>query len=127
MKPNLIDMKRSAPDEEAGEDAMPASMNGEQYPYGLCMQLSEEDMAKLGLTGLPTVGTEVHGMFVAQVTSASQDAGDDQDRRIAIQITMLQLEVEAPHAGEEKETTKTENMEFTGTFKPAKRPAVIVD
>lgn len=127
MDLKLIDMKRSSPDEESGETAMPAGPDGEQYPYGLQINLCEDELAKLGIQQLPPVGIEVHGMFAGQITSASQDPGDDGDRRLTIQIMYLAMEAEKPHPGEGKETAKQESAENSkpGMFRSFGKPIIV--
>lgn len=110
----MVDMKREASDMEAGPSAMPADEG--QYPYGLCINLDKDELDKLGITTLPTVGTEVHISAVGKVTRVSQSAsesgaGVDEKTSIAIQITMMSAAVEAPHPGEGKETAADEMRE----------------
>lgn len=111
-EPKLVDMKRSKPDEEAGEYAMPAGADGSQYPYGLCISLEGEDLRKLGISKMPAVGTELHMIAVGMVTSANQPVDDPEEARISIQITMMQAAVEKSHPGEESETVADEDREM---------------
>ena len=110
----LTDMKRDAADMESEDDAMPADDEG-QYPYGLNICLDKDELDKLGITKLPAIGAEFHGIFVAQVTRISQSADmsmGDESMSMSLQITMLDIKEEAPHPGEENETIKDERKEF---------------
>lgn len=113
MDMKLVDMKREE-EKEPEEVAMSGSMS--PYPYGLCIHLDKDEMDKLGITELPSVGMEYHIFAVGQVNSVSQSAsdygqGEDESSSMGIQITMLQLVPEPPHAGEEKETPAIESKE----------------
>ena len=69
---NMVDMKRSKPDDESGETAMPAGPDGEQYPWGLQINLQSEDLAKLGIQDLPAIGAEIMGHFRGIVTATAR-------------------------------------------------------
>lgn len=126
MDLKLIDMKRDKPDEESGPTAMPADDEGPQYPYGLQLNLCDDELEKLGITDLPTVGGEVHGMFAGMITQASQEPGDG-ERRLSIQIMYLAMEAEKPHPGEGSETAEDETRENSkpGMFRSLKKPVII--
>ncbi len=126
MDLKLIDMKRDQPDEESGPTAMPADLEGPQYPYGLNINLCDDELEKLGITELPTVGGEVHGMFAGMITSANQEPGDG-ERRLSIQIMYFAMEAEKPHPGEGKETAEDETRENSkpGMFRSLKKPVII--
>lgn len=123
---DLLDMKRSTPDEESGESAMPAGPTGEQYPYGLQISLYEDELKKFGVNTLPSVGMEVHGQFTGQITCTSIEPGEG-ERRMTIQIMYLGMEVEKPHPGEENETAKDEAAENRkpGMFRPLGKPIIV--
>jgi hypothetical protein len=75
--------------------AMPAGkVSGPEYPYGCCISLDDESLAKLKLDGdLPQVGEMIHFEALAKVTSASMnerinaDGSKDNCCRIELQIT----------------------------------------
>lgn len=108
---NLVDMKsaESTDDSYAQPSAMGAEMP--EYPYGLCIHLGQEQLTKLGITDLPAPGQEYHINAVGMVTRASKEVGGDAETAIDIQITMLELIPEKPHAGEGKETPADESKE----------------
>src|SRR6266567_4995889 len=71
------------------------------YPYGLCISLDEDTLAKLKLDGdLPDVGEMIHLAAMAKVTSVSEREREDTTGnktrccRVELQITHLATEVE---------------------------------
>jgi len=89
----LKDMKLSK--EEAKEEyGPPTTANLPKYPYGLCLTLCDEVLAKLGIDALPKVGSEVRGQFVATVSSVSayQDQENESEGNVSLQITGLDIE-----------------------------------
>lgn len=80
--------------EEAAEYAggAPVATNpgdGPKYPWGLCIDLNDEVLKKLGITELPAVGTVFVIEAQAKVTSMNQSEQIDGDKegRISLQIT----------------------------------------
>tara|TARA_R110000868_G_scaffold299121_1_gene559350 strand:- start:85 stop:447 length:363 start_codon:yes stop_codon:yes gene_type:complete len=111
----LVDLKRAEADETSESAAMPIGPDGGQYPYGCCICLDKDELDKLGITKLPEIGAEFHGVFVAQVTRISQSADMgmcDESMSMSLQITMLEIKEEAAHPGEGTETAKDEAREF---------------
>ena len=118
----MVDMAKTPADvkKEVGNTVMPSSPamadkpSVPTYPYGLCLALTEEEMAKLGLDGdLPSVGEMIHLCAMAKVTSVSEsereDTGGNKTKccRVELQITHLATESEdeenaAYDAAEEK-------------------------
>jgi hypothetical protein len=100
----MIDMVKSAEDvkKEIGNSfpATPAAPTVAAYPYGLCLSLEEDELAKLGLDDLPNVGEMIHLCAMAKVTSVSQNEREMTDgskkscRRVELQITHLATESE---------------------------------
>lgn len=69
------------------------------YPWGLCISLEKRELDKLGIAQLPPVGVEVTFTAVAVVTSVNQSArqGEDEESRVGLQITQLQVAgIESP-------------------------------
>lgn len=100
----MVDMARSP--QEVKKDLSPAPMSSPDssepvYPYGLCINLSEEEIDKLGIdTGDCCIGDMIHLFAMAEVTSVSEhktktaDGSEKQCCRIELQITHLGLEDE---------------------------------
>lgn len=88
----MINMKMSA--EEAKEyNGGLYTEDAPQYPYGLCIDLSDDTMKKLGITELPAVGAEMTLMAKVTVTrtGAYQTQGSDKESSMALQITDMEL------------------------------------
>lgn len=94
----MVDMA-SSPAELAEEKAESAGKVQAKYPYGLCIRLDEEAMAKLDLDpDDASVGDTVSFMAMAKVTAVSQNEkiGDDGEPEVCscieLQITNLCME-----------------------------------
>ena len=85
----MINMKRAPEREE-----MPGEIEKDepQYPYGLCLHLSKDEMDKLGITALPTVGSEmtITAKVFVKSTSACETQGG-KDMRMDLQITDMEV------------------------------------
>lgn len=97
----MIDMAKEPEDLSDPIPETSATPSAPQYPYGLCIALTEEELAKLGLDdGLPEVGMMIHLSAMAKVTSVSQneretsDGGKKNCCRVELQITHLAAENE---------------------------------
>lgn len=71
------------------------------YPWGLCLSLDEDSLAKVGVGDeMPSVGEMIHLCAMAKVTSVSENEMEDGNggkktcRRIELQITHLATENE---------------------------------
>ncbi len=64
-----------------------------QYPYGLCLRLGKDEMSKLGIKGLPSVGDSfvIEAKSVVKTVSASAGEGGDY-ASIELQITDMGLD-----------------------------------
>ncbi len=99
----MVDMARSP---EAVKADAPCTLGdkppkGPLYPWGLCISLETETLAKLGLDGeMPSVGEMIHLCAMAKVTSVSENEMEDSNggkttnRRVELQITHLATENE---------------------------------
>lgn len=67
--------------------------NDPEYPYGLCINLDEQQLAALGMKDLPKVGASITIEATANVTSVSENETQGGTRRsLSLQITELGLE-----------------------------------
>lgn len=92
-EPKIVNMQRTEAEKAKAEEACKAMpCDGPDYPWGLCLNLGKDELAKLGITELPKVGDEFHIYGVACVTrvsqSASQDTGED-SKSVELQVTAL--------------------------------------
>lgn len=116
---SMVDMAQDA--EEAKEEmAQPIAASNPVYPYGLCISLTEDEIEKLGMEGLPNVGDLMHIMGTAKVTSVSQneremgDGSKKQCCRVELQITHLTAEDE-----DDEGRTEARRERFYGNGKAA--------
>ena len=89
-----------------GPMAAPVSVN--RYPYGLCLSLDQDDLAKLDMPLDAEVGDMIHVMAFARVTSVSkQELADGKcNCRVELQITHLALEDEDQEMGQDAEAAE---------------------
>lgn len=87
----LVDLKRKA---EAEAEAAPRQSVEAEYPYGLRLVLDEETLAALGITSLPTVGTEYTIVAKASVVEVMDrtSANGERHRSMDLQIEKMQLD-----------------------------------
>lgn len=98
----LVDLKLTKKDmaEEASPEQNP-------YPYGVCLNLDTDELAKLGITSanLPEVGDEYHVVAVGKVTRVSENEteGSDYSCGLGIQITAMELTPESQGGSDDDE------------------------
>lgn len=81
----FVDMARSP--EEKSED-MPMTMDQPDYPYGLCISFSQDELDKLDLEDDCEVGDMLHLFCIAKVSSVSKrEINGEPNCRIEMQIT----------------------------------------
>ena len=73
-----------------------------RYPYGLCLSLTDVELAKLKLD-IPDAGDMIHLFAMAKVTSVSQNENTKGEKccRVELQITHLGLENEDEEEADE--------------------------
>lgn len=103
----MVSMTRS-PEEKAEqrlEDMMPPSiLTMPDVPPGLCIVLTEKELAKLDLDDEAEVGDTIHLMALAKVTSIrKEDTSSGCTCRIELSITDLSVEDENDEGEEEEE------------------------
>jgi hypothetical protein len=87
----MVNMKSTEkPDDERTELEKP------EYPYGLCIELDEESLGKLGVTELPKVGATmtITAKVFVKTTSAYTNMDEGEEKRVQLQIT--DMEIAAP-------------------------------
>lgn len=91
----LTDLSLSA--EEAKESMLGYASakleDAPKYPYGLCIELGKESMAKLGMSSLPAVGSEM--MIMAKVKVSSVSSREEQggaESCVGLQITAMEIQ-----------------------------------
>lgn len=86
---DLKDMKRSA---KSGGPEM-AEYKEPEYPYGLCINLDTESLAKLGLEKLPEIGDYMVMIARVKVESVqeSQKEGQPMHQNLGLQIIEMDI------------------------------------
>lgn len=88
----MVNMKMSR---EERKEALGAevAMDQPEYPYGLCIDLDDDALAKLGITDLPKVGATIVFKAQAKVKSVSsnQYEGSEPESRMSLQITDMEI------------------------------------
>jgi hypothetical protein len=96
----LRDMKHEQ--EEGEEDHLRLQPINDDYPYGLCISLTEKDLEKLGLDDDVRSGDFLHGAFMAKVTSISHHNRNGKDSCcIELQIVAMGIEDESTEVEDE--------------------------
>lgn len=95
---DLIDVKRTEADKKAEREKWEGSpISGDDYPYGLCLHLDNETIAKLGLTEADfDTGQPVAVIGSGMITSESINSiNGKKHRSMTIQLQKLNVHQEA--------------------------------
>jgi hypothetical protein len=87
----MVNMQMSA--EEAKEETDPSPDDAPRYPWGLCIDLDDDALAKLGITTLPAVGSTMtlQASVTVSRTGAYQTQGSEKEMSLGLQITDMAL------------------------------------
>ena len=103
MPENLTSMKRTKAEKKEGSDEVCCSGDQEDFPYGLRVDLRDEEIEKLGIS-LPEVGSTMVLVANVKVTSVSERADEDgENRNVELQITEMEL---APYENDNTDHAK---------------------
>lgn len=92
----LVSMKRSEADKSEAMGCSPCHDDMPDYPYGTRLNLDEEQLAKLGITAMPTAGATVLIEAKGMVTGMREEHIDGKLRRgLEIQLTELGIDTGA--------------------------------
>jgi hypothetical protein len=89
----MISMKLT-PAEAKSETMLgePAESDLPKYPYGLTICLCDDELAKLGITEIPKVGSVMQLTALVEVCSVSQyENQEGADSNLSLQITDMEL------------------------------------
>ncbi len=114
MFSKMVDMRRSDAEKTAADGPFACSTvggpTGPDYPYGLRIRLSEDELAKLDLDGDCTAGDMIDLRAFAKVINVNVEEVDGKPRRsIELQIQQIALEneeTEEPAAPARKRTAR---------------------
>ena len=85
--------KRDKTSEEKIYTTMAEPGDGPKYPWGLCLNLDEQQLEQLGIKDLPKVDSTVTLTAKATITSVSENQTQEGTRRsVSIQITDLAID-----------------------------------
>lgn len=97
MFSKMVDMRRSDSEKMASDGPFACSTvggpTGPDYPYGLRIRLSQDDLAKLDLEGDCQAGDMIDLRAFAKVINVTDDDVDGKTRR-SIELQIQQLAVE---------------------------------
>ncbi|TDY26300.1 hypothetical protein B0G81_6810 [Paraburkholderia sp. BL6665CI2N2] len=91
----LVSMERTEAEKKAAEDRWKEQADeGPDYPYGLCISLGSDELAKLGIKDLPSIGAEMSLTATVKVTSVSSSESERGDgyKSVSLQITQMALD-----------------------------------
>ena len=89
MHSGLVDMAR---DDKPNENAVPAVLSENKYPYGLQISLSEDELEKLDVDHSDwKVGETFHLHAFAKVTSISENQREDGEKSCCVQLQITHL------------------------------------
>lgn len=103
----LVDMRKTPAEKAEDAVCMPMGVVNE-YPYGLCMSLCDEELEKLDVdyTDLQ-VGDIIDMRAMARVTSVSKNETEVGERiRVELQIVLLGIESESEEVDEPRSRLK---------------------
>ncbi len=124
--PELVDLKLSKSERKEAIKP-PSEYSGPQYPYGLCLDLNEDTLEKLGIKDLPGVGDEMHFIAVAHVTSARSSEYEESglSKSICLQISDMAI-IKREKASEDSpnDSAHKESKEDDAAVQP-KRPIAV--
>lgn len=91
MEMKMVNMKQSKKESETM--AAPVEVDASEYPYGLCLNLEKEEIAKLGL-GTPKAGAKfmLHAAVEVKSVTVSDQADGSGYKSLSLQITNMALE-----------------------------------
>lgn len=106
----LVDMRKTPAEKAEDTMCMPSGCINE-YPYGLCVSLGDEELNKLEADYSDlTVGDIIDMRSMARVTSISKNETESGERtRIELQIVMLGIENESTEADDEPRSRLRKN------------------
>jgi hypothetical protein len=95
-EPKVVSMERTPAEKKKAEEACKAMpCEGPDYPWGLCINLGKDELAKLGVKDLPEVGQEFHIFGAACVTRVSQSASQEGDESMGVELQITALGIMA--------------------------------
>ncbi|MDE2097466.1 MAG: hypothetical protein KGL39_09495 [Patescibacteria group bacterium] len=87
----LVDLKRTKAEKKA--DSNPSTYEGNDYPYGLTVELDHDALQKLGIDKMPKAGDTMHVQAHAHVKSVEerQHSGGKKSRRMSLELRKMAI------------------------------------
>lgn len=78
-------------DAETQEYSSAAAVEPPRYPWGLCIELDNDALDKLGIPALPAVGEtmKIEARVLVSAVSMNDRADGEKQRRVSLQITEM--------------------------------------
>lgn len=101
----LVNMKREGDD--SPKEAMISAAPGEQYPWGLRVTLTQDELDKLGITKLPEVGTRLKLVAEVKVVSREESqrehegGGEQKQKSLGLVMCKLGIGKRTPESAED--------------------------
>lgn len=108
----MIDMKRKV---EKEDSTVLAPEMRDEYPYGLRIRLGNDELAKLGMTELPAIDSEMKLTALVCVVEISQSdsASGEPYRSVELQIEQMALAPAKEETGESSDDSMAKAMYST--------------
>lgn len=87
----LVSMKRSQKADKEAMGGPSLSSKGENYPYGLRIDLGHEEMKKLGMKKLPKAGAMHKFTAHAKVTRAQESISEESGKRRSMNLQIMKM------------------------------------
>jgi len=103
----MVSMKMAPKKGDKGDEVKCCGMDQEEkYPWGLRINLGDEELKKLGIKELPKVGQELPFTATVKVVGVrSNESQDGENRNVELQITECALEMGKEGMDLEKKAT----------------------
>lgn len=105
--PSLVDMRRTPAEKEEVKESYAFPANIPDYPYGLSISLTEEELDKLNVDFSDwSVGDQFNLFALAKITSISQNSNEDRE---CCRVEMQIMELSGPEDESEPQDDETES------------------
>lgn len=93
-----VSMKRTPAEKKARETVMTQPYTGDDYPWGMRLNLGKEECEKLGLKPLD-VGAELEMQATVRVVRVSAEDGEGMGKSMSIELLVTEMALAEPVTG----------------------------
>lgn len=93
----MVSMEQK-PEMKIGTEA-PCCMEEPKYPYGLRINLCDEQLVALGITSMPAVGSEMLMQCKVKVTGCRQEETAEEGTETHVDLQIIEMGTEGPAKG----------------------------